>query len=410
MTPSPETSPEENAAARRALPALLGVVVVDLVGFGIAIPVLPFLARDFGASGVQLGLILTAYAGAQLVFAPLWGRLSDRVGRRRVMLATIAGTSVALLWLGLAGSLVAMFAARFLAGAFAANVSVAAAYVSDVTEDSERTRWMGLLGACFGVGFVLGPALGGLLSHWGYGAPMLAASALAALNWVHAFFALREPPRHEAALPRAGIALPRAGRFEALAEPGVRRICLLNLAFSLAVVQLETVFAFFMMDRFGYDAMEVAWIFVGMAVLMGGIQGGGMKALAARFAERSLARSGALVLAASIALVPFAPTVAILLVPLGFSALGRAVLQPSLMSLVSMEAPPEQRGAVLGTFQAAASLGRVIGPVAAGLLYDASVGAPFWFASGLLAVLWLLGRGLPERSDVAPVPVPGPLA
>jgi len=383
---------------------LLSVVVVDLVGFGIAIPVLPFLAREYGANGLQLGLILTGYAGAQFLFAPLWGRLSDRVGRRRVMLCTITGTSAALLWLGLAGSLVEMFAARFLAGAFAANVSVAAAYVSDVTDESERTRWMGLLGACFGVGFVLGPALGGLLSHWGYAAPMLVAAALAAVNLVYAFFVLGEPPRH-ASQGR------RAGRLEALSEPGVRRICLLNLLFSGAVVQLETVFAFFMMDRFGFDAMHVAWIFVGMAIVMGGIQGGGMKALASRFSERGLARAGSLLLALAIALVPVAPTVTLLLLPLAFAAIGRAVLQPSLMSLVSMEARPEHRGIVLGTFQSAASLGRVLGPVVAGLLYDANLGAPFWFASLLLVALFAGAHGLRARAPGAGIAAaPPPLA
>ena len=400
----PSAASPESRSARAALPVLLSVVVVDLVGFGIAIPVLPFLAREYGANGLQLGLILTGYAGAQFLFAPLWGRLSDRVGRRRVMLCTITGTSAALLWLGLAGSLVEMFAARFLAGAFAANVSVAAAYVSDVTDESERTRWMGLLGACFGVGFVLGPALGGLLSHWGYAAPMLVAAALAAVNLVYAFFVLGEPPRH-ASQGR------RAGRLEALSEPGVRRICLLNLLFSGAVVQLETVFAFFMMDRFGFDAMHVAWIFVGMAIVMGGIQGGGMKALASRFSERGLARAGSLLLALAIALVPLAPTVTLLLLPLAFAAIGRAVLQPSLMSLVSMEARPEHRGIVLGTFQSAASLGRVLGPVVAGLLYDANLGAPFWFASLLLVALFAGAHGLRARAPGAGVAAaPPPLA
>jgi DHA1 family tetracycline resistance protein-like MFS transporter len=394
--------------ARKALPVLFSVVAVDLVGFGIAIPVLPFLARQYGANGVELGLILTGYAGAQFLFAPVWGRLSDRVGRRRVMLSTIAGTSAALLWLGLAHSLVAMFAARFLAGGFAANVSVAAAYISDVTDESERTRWMGLLGACFGVGFVLGPALGGLLSHWGYAVPMFGAAALAAVNWVYASFVLHEPARH---MSDAAAAAPRVARLDALSEPAVRLICLLNLAFSVAVVQLETIFAFFMADRFGFDAIHVAFIFVGMAVVMGGIQGGGMKALAARMSERRLARGGSLLLGLAIAAVPLSPTVAVLLAPLALAAVGRAVLQPSLMSLVSIEARPEHRGIVLGTFQSAASLGRVIGPVVAGLLYDAKMGAPFWFASALLLALFLGARGLREREPSSePVVAPPPLA
>ncbi|NNL66457.1 MAG: MFS transporter [Myxococcales bacterium] len=396
MSPPPEPdSPPRSDPRTRALLAVLSVVVVDLVGFGIAIPVLPFLARDFDATGVQLGLILTAYAGAQFAFAPVWGRLSDRIGRRRVMLATIAGTSAALLWLGLADSLLTLFLARLLAGAFSANVSVAAAYITDVTDESERTTWMGRLGACFGVGFVLGPALGAAFSGWGHGAPMLVAAALAAGNLAYAWFALAEPAREPVAPDAA--APERVGRFAALAEPTVRRVCLLNLAFSIAVVQLETVFAFFMNDRFGYGVFEVAWIFVGMAVLMGGIQGGGMKALSARFAEGQMLRAGSLLLAVSIAWVPLAGSVAVLLIPLAFSAVGRAVLQPSMMSLVSLRARPEHRGVVLGTFQSFASLGRVVGPVAAGLLYDAKIAAPFWFASALLLVLCLAAVGLTDE-------------
>lgn len=401
MTASPTTEP---SPARRALPLLFSVVVVDLIGFGIAIPVLPFLARDYGASGRELGVIVTAYAAAQFFLAPVWGRLSDRLGRRRVLLFTIAGTSAALVWLGLADSLGTIFLARLLAGAFAANVSVAAAYITDVTEDAERTRWMGVLGACFGVGFVLGPALGGALAGFGHGVPMLVAGGLAAVNLVYAAVVLKEPREPAAA------AAPRAGRFAALSTPAVRNLCLLNLALSIGVAQLETVFAFFMQDRFGYGAAGVAGILVMIAVLMGGVQGGGMKALSARFSERSLVRGGALVLAGSVACVPLAGTVSLLLVPLAFSAVGRAVIQPSLMSLVSVEADPAQRGAVLGTFQSFASLGRVIGPVTAGLLYDVRIGAPFWFAAALLVLLFAAARSLPQRATGTPVPAVDPIA
>src|SRR5690606_23433290 len=158
---------------------------------GIVMPVMPFLVKEEGASGAVLGLIMTSYAAAQLVCAPLWGRLSDRIGRRRTMLFTIAGTALSLLALGLAPSLAWIAAARVAAGAFAANISVASAYIADVTEEAERTRWMGVLGASFGVGFVLGPAIGGLLAPFGFHVPMLAAAALAAANWVHAALALR---------------------------------------------------------------------------------------------------------------------------------------------------------------------------------------------------------------------------
>jgi multidrug resistance protein len=171
-------------------------------------PVLPFWAREFGASGTTLGLLLTSYAAAQFACAPLWGRLSDRVGRRPVMLATIAGTALSLLLLGLAPSLGWLFAARLLAGAFAANLGVASAYIADVTPPEERTRWMGMLGAAFGVGFVLGPALGGALAPFGYRWPALAAAGLAAANWLHALAscATRAPRRPAAGETARGAA------------------------------------------------------------------------------------------------------------------------------------------------------------------------------------------------------------
>ena len=155
------------------------------------------------------------------------------------------------------------------------------------------------------------------------------------------------------------------------------------------------------MDRFGYDAQHVAGILVGMALLMGAVQGGGMKALAARFSERGLAVSGAAALALSFALLPEMPRVAWLLAPLALSALGRAILQPSLLSMTSLAAAREERGAVMGAFQASASLARVVGPVAAGLLYDWSRPAPFWFASALLAATALLAQALPSRVAAA---------
>jgi DHA1 family tetracycline resistance protein-like MFS transporter len=388
--------------SRAALPIVLGVVVVDLIGFGIVMPILPFLAREYGASATWLGLMLSGYAAAQLVFAPLWGRLSDRFGRRPVLLATIAGTAVSLLLLGLADSLETLFAARILAGAFAANVSVASAYVADATDESERTRWMGLLGAGFGVGFLLGPAIGGLLAPWGHQVPMLFAAGLAVLNWVHAALRLPETTRRASHLAEPG-------RREVLRSPVVLRLCISNLVFALAVTQLEAVFQFFMMDRFRFDAREVAFILVGMAAVIGVIQGGGMRRLAGRFPERGLIAGGGLVMAVCFAALPFTASLPLLLAVLACSAAGRAVMQPSLMSLASMAAPPTQRGAAMGVFQSSASLARVFGPFAAGWLYDRSLPAPFLLAAALALGVSLLTRSLPGREAAdAPLATPVP--
>jgi MFS family permease len=381
-------------------------VIVDLIGFGIVMPVLPFYAEAFGASGGVFGGIMMTYAAAQFACAPLWGRLSDRVGRRPVLLLTIAGEAASLLALALADSLVAILVARALGGAFAANLSVASAYIADVTPEQERTRWMALLGACFGVGFVLGPLIGGVLSPYGHRVPLLAAAGLAVANGIHALLRLREPPAHVAVAGPEALAddpegqarrAMRQGRFAPLREPLVRRLCLANLAFSMAVAQLETMFPYFMLHRFGWQAREVGFLMAAMAVVMGGVQGGGMKALAARVAERSLVIAGSLLLAVAFAALPAAPTVALLLGPLTLCALGRAVAQPALMSMASLAAPPERRGAVMGAFQSSASLARVVGPLAAGLLYDWWLAAPFALASALLLGVASLARGLPAR-------------
>ncbi len=381
--------------SRSTLFILLSIVVVDLIGFGIVMPVLPFYARDFGVTATTLGLLMMSYAAAQFVCAPLWGRLSDRVGRRPVILFSVAGTSASLLFFGLAESILWLFVARVLAGGFAANVSVASAYISDVTNEDERTRWMGMLGASFGVGFILGPIIGGLLSPLGYRVPMLVAAGLAFINLIYAAFSLKEPDRH---VDRGATAVS-ASRFSVLRGPEVRRLCLIYFVYSIAVSQLETIFAFFMIDRFEFDALEVAWIFVGMAIVMGGIQGGGMKPLSARYSEKQLAVTGSLLLGLGFVLLPSAPTWAVLLLPLALAAVGRAITQPPLMSLTSMAATSDTRGVVMGTFQSSASLARVVGPVLAGLLYDLAEPGPFYLAAALMGLAFLLSRRLPERGD-----------
>ena len=390
---------------------LFTVIIIDLIGFGIVVPILPYYAKSFDTSPATLGFLLAAYPAFQFIFSPIWGRLSDRVGRKPVMLATILGSAGALALLGLSESLLGLFVGRILGGIFGANISVATAYVADVTPEDERTRWMGMVGACYGIGFVLGPALGGLLApnldgSWpasaifgatlssyiepfGYGIPMLLAAAMAAINFVFAFWVLAEPDRHASREPSAG-------RLEVLRNPAIRRLCTINLIFSLAVTQLEAVFAYFMIDRFQFDAMNVAFILVGMAVLMVGIQGGAIRPLAARFGERQLSLAGFALMAVSLLAVPFMPTVGWTLLPLALTAIGRGIGQPPLLSLVSMTAEPSGRGSVMGTFQSSASLARVLGPTAAGALYAFYQGGPFVLAAILMFVAWLIVIGLPK--------------
>jgi MFS family permease len=373
------------------------VIVVDLIGFGLVVPILPFWAERYGATGLTLGILLSSHALAQFVCAPGWGRLSDRIGRRPVMLVTIAGTALALLALGLAESLAGIFAARLLAGVFGSNVSVATAYLTDVTDEADRTRWMGMIGASFAVGFTLGPPLGGVLAKLGHGTPMFVAAGMAALNLVWAAARLREPERH-AERPAPDLTT----RFDVLRAPVIGRVCLIYLLFSLAVTQLETTFAFYMSHRFGFDVLGVGLVMLAMAIVMGAIQGGGMKRLSARFPEHGLVIAGLGLMSVAFVLVPSAPTVAWLMGPLGLAAVGRGIAQPPMMSLVSLASDEGSRGLVMGVFQSTASAARIVGPVLAGWLYDRAQPLPYWTAGLLTALALGLAWPLVRRATTRP--------
>lgn len=382
---------------------LFAVIAVELVGFGIVVPVLPYWAHSFGASGSELGYVISAYALAQFLCAPLWGRLSDRIGRRPVMLLTIAGSACSLLLLGFANSLLWLGAARLLSGAFAANVSVATAYVADVCPEHERARWMGMIGASFALGFTLGPVIGGGFGMMGYPVPMFVAAGLSAVNLIAAALLLREPRKAQTA--QAGAAAradaPRAGRFADLRDGTMLRLCAVYLLFSLAVTQLESMFQLYVMERFAWNVAQTAALLFVMAIFMGGIQGGAMKRISARWSERGLVLWGALVMALGFALFPLAAGIALLL-PLLLLAAGRGVSQPSLMSLASLQAAAHRRGETMGAFQSSASLARIVGPTLGGKLYDyAAPGAPFWLAGALMLAVFAFSLRLPRGAGGA---------
>ena len=376
-------------STRNPVFVLLAVIVIDLIGFGVAIPVLPYLAREQEASGAVLGLLLASYAAMQFYFAPKWGRLSDRIGRRPVILITIAGTSACLLLLGFSNSIELIFVARILGGVFGANISVATAYIGDVTDPAERTKFMGLVGASFAVGFTLGPLIGGGLSVFGLGVPMFFAAGLAAVNFL---FASVEPDRrvHEEETMTRSDALKRSNL--------LRKLATINFIFTFAVCQLESLFIYYMLFRFDYSAFQVAPIMFLMALVMMGVQGGGIRPLAKRYGEQRLLLVGVVLMAAAFFAVPSPTTVGVLLIPLVVSALGRAISQPSMLSMVSLESTNATRGAVMGGFQSAASAARTVGPLVAGVLFDWHIGLPFWFAGALMLVAIPFCFGLPKMN------------
>jgi DHA1 family tetracycline resistance protein-like MFS transporter len=391
-----------------ALLIIFLVVFLDLVGFGIVIPILPYYAQQYGASAWQLGWLMTSYSLVQFLFAPVWGRISDYVGRRPVLLVSILGTSFSMAILGLAGSLEWLFIGRILAGIAGANISTAYAYVADVTTEEDRAKGMGLIGAGFGLGFIFGPAIGGVLSRWGFGVPMFVASLLALANFAFAFFKLQEP-----VLPPDVRSAHRFKRFDlegirlALEDGRTRFAVGTFLLVTFAVTQMEVTFALFMGARYGFDAERAGVLLAAMGVVMVAVQGGLISRLVRRFGEVRLVILGAAVCAAALTVFASTNSVELVVVSLLFLAFGHGMLHPSLSSLASLGAPVDQRGAAMGVFQSAGSLARVLGPPCAGWLYDRmSWRSPFYSGSillalaSLIAIVWLKSA-TPEKDETA---------
>ena len=366
-----------------SLGILFLVVFVDLLGFGMVIPVMPIYAEHLGASEAATGWLSTGYSLMQFVFAPIWGRLSDRVGRRPVLLVSIAMTAMAFLLYGLAGSFVVLLVSRLFAGAATANIAIAQAYVADVTTPEGRAKGMGMIGAAFGLGFVFGPAVGGLLAGYSLAAPGLAAAALSLLNLVGAFFLLPEPAEHKAASRSRG-------RFEALRDefrkPGIRRILFIYLVVTLAFSAMEATYAFLAQRHFGLAERHVSWVFTYIGVIVVLVQGGLIGPLTRRFGEKRLLVAGSVLQGAALAALPFATGVPGLLLATAPLAFGSGIATPSIMSLLSRYSRAEDQGGTLGIGQSASALGRIIGPLAGTTSFAAWNAAPYLGGAALMAV------------------------
>jgi MFS family permease len=369
-----------------SLAVLFLIVFIDLLGFGMVIPVLPLYAKTLGASEAWVGLLSSGYSAMQFVFAPVWGRLSDRVGRRPVLLLSIAMTAVAFALYGVAGTFGWLLVARLFAGIATANIAIAQAYVADVTTPETRAKGMGLIGAAFGLGFVLGPAFGGLLSRWSLAAPSFAAAALAAGNLVAAAFVLGEPRERRPAAhgaPARGLAALRAE----LARPGVLALIAVYFLSIAAFSAMENTYAFLATERFGLPPQQVFYLFAYIGVLVVVVQGGLIGPLARRFGEKRLLVAGLLLQAGALAALPLASGLAGLLVATAPLAVGSGLTSPALSALLSRLARPEDQGGTLGLGQSAAAFGRIVGPEAGTWTWSNLAPAVPYVGGGVLMAL-----------------------
>ena len=361
-------------------------VFIDLLGFGIIIPLLPFYAETFGASALVVGLLSTSFSLMQFLFAPIWGRLSDIFGRRPIILAGLLGSAVSYLAFGLAASLPMLFAARILAGIAGANIPTAQAFIADSTTPENRAKGMGLVGAAFGLGFIFGPAIGGFLSHWGYSAPAFFAATLSLANFSAALFFLPESLPPEKRGPRA-----RPGRVAAFQRAWSRPKLALVLAVSFLVMtafaSFESMFALFVESRFEFGATTIGYLFAWVGVVLATVQGVIVGRVVPRVGEHRLVPAAILVMVFALAGIATAPSVVLLMAAMGLLAMGMGFNSPSMLSVVSRLADPADQGSTLGVSQSLASLARIVGPLWGGFVFDRfGHSTPFYTASALMLV------------------------
>jgi DHA1 family tetracycline resistance protein-like MFS transporter len=365
---------------RSPLVVIFTTVFIDLVGFGIVIPVLPFYAEGtrFNASPRVVGLLFASYSLMQLIFSPILGRLSDKHGRRPVLLASIIGTGIGFLILGFATTLWLLFLGRILDGITGGNISTAQAYIADITTEENRAKGMGLIGAAFGLGFVFGPAIGGILSRWGVSVPFLFAAGLCFANALLLYFTLPETvtPDHPARVSAAGgRGLPQL--VQSLRNPKLAYVLIIYFLFIVAFSIMTTAFSLYTMFRFGYDAQHTGYLFAYVGILAVIVQGGLIGKLVKRFGELTLVIVGAFLFAGSLFAVPFvgpqAGGLLALLIGGGLFSIGNSLSAPSLTSLASKSVGPAEQGSVLGVTQSVASLARAVGPALAAVLIHSAI-------------------------------------
>lgn len=359
-------------------------VFIDLIGFGIVLPLLPSYAASFHVSDAGIGVLVASFSLMQFLLAHWWGRLSDRIGRRPVILVGLAGSALSYLLFALASNFWLLLLSRMVAGGMGATVNVAQAYLVDTTTAERRARALGLIGAAFGMGFVVGPALGGIASRWGNAAPGLIASGLTAINFLLAWRWLPEPARITTNNPA-----PVPVHWSRFNLPFAATACS-TLAFTVVYV----IFPLEVERSLGLDRHHAAYLFVLLGVVSALVQGGLIGRLVPRFGEGALIIWGSGLLALGLGLLPRAFAMGpaggglrLLYLALPLIATGTALIGPCAASMVSHRAPAAEQGRALGMLQSVGAIARFVGPlVAGGLATQAGARAAFYLASGVGAM------------------------
>lgn len=385
------------------------IVFIDLLGFGIVVPYLPSYAhKEFGATDLQVGLLMASFSFMQFIFAPIWGGLSDRLGRRPILIFSLTGASFSYWILGIAHSLPILFLSRLLAGSAAANISTAQAVISDTTTSENRAKGMGMIGAAFGLGFIFGPAIGGALSHVNYALPAYFGCGLSATAMGLTIFLLPETLKRGQAAPAMKRQIGPRAILKAFTHPHLSLLFGIFFLFTFVFSCYETTFPLLGLQKFHYNPAQIGFWFAYVGVLTAVIQGGLIGRLAKSVGERNLIIAGLSLTILGTLFIPYssgAKTLAVILLAL---AMGTGVTNPSLSSLISLSADPAEQGSVLGMSQSLSSMARVLGPIWGGFAMGHwGYPSPFVTCAGFLAMALLAGLRLLTSRVAVSSSVPG---
>lgn len=377
---------------KKLLFSIILVVFIDLLGFSLILPLLPYYAETFHANAFVTGLLVASYAIAQLIGAPLLGRMSDRYGRRPILLASIFGTFLGFLLLGIANALWILFAARIIDGLTGGNLSIAQAYIADVTDAKNRAKGLGLIGAAFGLGFIIGPVTGGFLSQWGYAVPAFAAAAMSLINLILIFAWLPESLNAEkrSALTEKKPAITIGALVTALKRPFSGSLLITRFFFGVAFAIFQTIFSLYALTKFNLTAARTGYVLTYVGVLSVITQGFLVGRITSKFRDDALIVACVALMAISMIGWALAPTVLVLLIVLAPTSLAGGILNTLLSSTLTKAVTPQEIGGILGLAASVDSSTRIIAPILGGaLLQQLGTWAPGAFGAIVMAGLFI---------------------
>ena len=369
------------------------VVFIDLLGFGIILPLLPYIAEKYSAGPFQIGMLTATYSFFQLIASPILGRLSDRYGRKKLLIISQFGSAVGYLILGLAGNLPLLFLSRIIDGATGGNISIAQAYIADVTTKENRARGMGIIGAAFGLGFIFGPAIGGFLSRFSYSTPAYFAAAISLLTVLTTIFFLKETINEK----QAKVSPKTKLNFEEFRKVlSIYPISILILTFfvvNLASSVQQGNFALWTQKTFNYGPTQNGWLFTYIGIIAVLVQLKVLPFLTKKFNEKNILYISLVFLFLGLILIPLMPTPLFLYVSLFFLPFGMGLSNPTIQALASENVPKEEYGGTLGFLQSAGSLGRIIGPIIGEIIFQ-SLGKDnaFYFAGFIVLIILIYSK------------------